>query len=218
MKKILFFALLALIPLYLQADNYRSDNVYGYWEDYYSGIALTIKPAKRKGILVKRLDRSRRSNWIRYDRIGRNLYDDCNGNRIRLTRNGIKWTRKHGRRVVYLEKSGFGQYGYDRGFRDRGYEYDYDPGYRRNYIRPSSLSGNWFCDSFGVGIEINTRRDGIRVRRTDRRGNDAWYYYNQEQRNPNRYLGVNNSYYELQGNTLVFNDYKNNKTLRFKRR
>jgi len=219
MKKITFFALLALIPLYAFSGADRSDNVYGTWEDYYSGVSLKIKPSKRRGILVKRLDRHRHSNWIRYDRIGRNVYDDCNGNKIRLTRNGLKWSKRNGRKSFYLERVGRSTRNYDYSDRSRGYDnYEYAP--RRGYITSSNLGGDWYCNAHDVHIEVGYRRDGIRVRRQNRRGGGReWYDYQRDDRNRRRYYDDNTgNYYELDGNNLVFRDNKNRKKLVFRRR
>ena len=223
MKKFTFFALLALMPLYACSAADRYDNVYGLWEDYYSGVTLKIKPAKRKGILVKRLDRKRQSNWIRYDRIGRNYYDDCYGNRIRLGGYGLKWTRGH-RKSVYLTRIDYSDRHYDSdydfryGDRGRGRHYGYDyytP--RHTYLR-EDISGNWYCSSHHVGIEVGFTNDGIRVRRGNTtNGRNAWYDYKRDRKNSRQFLGDDGNYYELDGSDLYFRDKKNRQKLKFKR-
>lgn len=216
MKRISIFALLALIPLFSSTTpSLRHQDIFGLWEDYNSGIALHIKPAKRNGLLVKRLDRNRRSNWIRYDRVGRNSYDDCNGHRLKVTSRGLKWYRPYGR-AVYLDKAFIGR-------RHRSRDYDridpYDDGYSRTYIRPNGLGGEWYCTEYGASIFIETFRDGIKVRRTDRGGTDrAWYEYLYDRNYDNRLSGRNGSYYEiLDDRQIIFHDLKRGKRLRFRR-
>jgi len=220
MIKKFFFALLALIPLYSFSSTGKSDKVYGYWEDYRTGISLKIKPAKRKGILVKRTDR--RSKWVRYDQIGRNHYDDCYGSRIRLTGYGLKWSRKYSRKTIYLERSDYRRGYYDReDYYDRDYRYDsyYGDYGRRNNIPSDYLGGKWYCSDYKVEIEIGYHRGGIRVRRLgDRCYGDDWYEYRRDDRNSRRYYGDGGNYYELDGRDLYFRDKRNSKKLKFRRR
>jgi len=228
MKKVVFFALLVLTPLFITASPDRYSELYGVWEDYSSGVSLRIKPAKRNGLLVKRLDRSRNSRWRRYDRIGRRTFDDCDGNRLRITRDGLIWNRRNGRRSVYLDRP-------ERRFRDdtfrrendrfrRGGNYCPPPnrGYSRssNWDRSYDLSGRWYCSVHDLNIDISYYDDGIRVRRyNDRRERyEDWYEYRRDRKNSNRYLGRNDRYYEWDDGELTFYDEREGRKIRFSRR
>lgn len=219
MKKGLFFALLALTPLFTYSAPDRSNDIYGVWEDYRTGLAIQIKPSNRRGIKVKRIDGRHRSRWIKYDRIGYNHYDDCDGNSIKLTRRGLKWRKGYSLRTFHLEKT------YNRGYNNDRYRRNDDYGYEsrsrdRNYITSNRLSGSWYCSAHNVDIDIAYYDDGIRVRRYNRqrRGYDDWYTYRKDRNRSNRYYGSDNRYYEVYDDRIIFNDGRRRKKLEFKRR
>ena len=215
MKKFTFFALLALIPLYSFSTSSTRNDIYGYWEDYHTGISLKIKSTKRNGILIKRTDRRNGSRWVRYDRLRRNLYDDCYGSRIKLTSYGLKWSTNFGRKTIYLERSN----GRRGDYYDRDYGYDGFEDERRNSINTDYLGGRWYCSDYNVEIEIGYRNKGIRVKRLgDSRNRNDWYEYSKSDRNSQRYYGDHGNYYELRGRDLVFNDLHNKKKMKFRRR
>ena len=221
MKKGLFFALLVLTPLFTYSSPHRHQDVFGVWEDYRSGLLLQIKPGKRRSILVKPLNNRHRARWVRYDRIRRGFYDDCNGSTIRLTRNGLRWSKRHGRRTFYLEKTYLGRDG-RRDFYREGYD-DYDRWYRpRNRNRSfgySNLSGNWYCSAHNINIDVVFRDDRIRVRRYNNRRNryDDWYEYRRDRNNRSRFYGNNGKYYDVYDDQLIFRDDRRDIKLSFKR-
>ena len=221
MKKGMFFALLVLIPLYTFSAPDRNGNIHGVWEDYRTGLSIQIKPTKRRGILVKRLDNHRRSGWVRYDRIRRGYYDDCNGNTIRVTRNGLRWSKKNGRRTFYLERS-FGDFR-DRDFYRhnwRDYDWDYDRRGNRGFYNSNDLAGIWHCAVHDIDIDISYYDDGIRVRRYNdsRRRYDDWYTYRRDRNNRNRFYGRDSKYYEIYDDHILFHDTKRGRKLRFKKK
>ncbi len=222
MKKGILFALLVLTPLFTFSANDRNNEVYGLWEDYRTGLSIQIKPGKRRSIMVKRIDGRHRARWVKYDRLRRGHYDDCDGNSIRLTRRGLKWSKKYGRRTFYLERSyqDHNRRGYNR--RERDYNYGRDYGNRRGTNRYDSydLSGNWHCDVHNVDIDISYYNDGIRVRRYNnrRRGYDDWYNYKRDVKNRNRYFGADSKYYEIHGDQITFHDSRRGKKLKFKKK
>ena len=217
MKKGILFTLLVLTPLFTTASPDRYVDIYGVWEDYYSGISFRIKPGKRNSLLVRRLDRSRNSRWQRYDRVSRTRFEDRNGNQLRISRNGLSWHRRNGRRSYFLERPG------DQYFRSNRRNNGYCPpdyGYERNrFRRTNNLAGSWYCADHDLNIDVDYYDNGIRVRRFDRRSGryERWYDYRQDRRGSNRYYGNNDKYYEWDDNTLTFYDERKRKRFRFKR-
>ncbi|MEE9374355.1 MAG: hypothetical protein V3V00_14970 [Saprospiraceae bacterium] len=217
MKKNGIFALLVLIPLYIFSAPERSSDIYGVWKDYRSEILLKIKPTKRRGILVKRLDSRHLSQWVRYDRVGYRHYDDCEGNTLKLTGYGLKWRKSYGRRTFIMEKT---DDGYDRWVDAENYDdYSYLPKRRRHrYL--NSISGSWYCAAHDVNIDIEYYKGGIKVRRYNynRDQYDKWYTYRKGRNTSNRYYGENERFYELYEDRLVFYDKHLNRRLEFEKR
>lgn len=207
----MWIILLALVPTSLYTASPSSNRqLHGLWYDVYSGIQLEIKH-HRKGIKAREIRNYRnKKKWRTFYRMGRGVFDDCDG-RVIIANGYGEITYRTGRRRSYRltreRDYGYDAYDYrrnerwyDRDYDDYGSIYgDYDRDRRRGRDRDRWLNnrdrycGDWHCSDHDLYLQIEAYRDGFRARR---RGG-GWTYYN-----PWR----NGQYRDRRGNTYYFDD------------
>lgn len=188
MRTNLLYLLFVLAPTEILPAEYNFVHLEGYWEDVDGHIQIEIQD-HRKGIKVRELDHRYKSKWRTYNDMGRGVYDDCDGNVLILSSRGeLKWKRSFDRRPVYLVRQGYSY----RNSRD----YDRAPISNSRYDRYSNSSryaGNWYCDQFGLDLEISLYGNGFRARNADR----DWVYYDRYE---------DNDYRDKHGNRYCFEE------------
>ena len=101
MKRMLYLCLLLVIPLILQADHGRK-RLNGKWINPYFNKTIKVK-VKRHEIKVKGLSRR---GWTYFTPIRRNVFEDCNGNRIKIQNihQLVYINRFRGERIRFIKK------------------------------------------------------------------------------------------------------------------
>lgn len=101
MKRMLYFSLLLVIPFFLQADHGRK-RLNGKWISPYFNKTIKVK-VKRHEIKVKGLSRR---GWTYFTPIRRNVFEDCNGNRIKIKsiHDLVYVNRYRGERIRFVKK------------------------------------------------------------------------------------------------------------------
>ena len=225
MKRILYLSLLLIIPFILQANHGRN-RLNGKWISPYFDTQIRIK-TKRNHIRVKGLTRR---GWTNFTPIRRNVFEDCNGNRIKFRNihELIYINRFRGERVRFIKRNHRNQnhvcnssctLGHDFfNYRDNGPDY---PGYYGDdYYEDWDYNDNWRGNSrrnrdqsdWGFGDnQINGRYlvreidEYVTINRTRyglkaKRGNGAWVNYTQNRLRKNEYIDKSGNRY------LVRND------------
>lgn len=101
MKRMLYLCLLLVVPLILQADHGRK-RLNGKWINPYFNKTIKVK-VKRHEIKVKGLSRR---GWTYFTPIRRNVFEDCNGNRIKIKNihQLVYINRYRGERIRFTKK------------------------------------------------------------------------------------------------------------------
>lgn len=218
MKSIIMYFVLAWIPITMTHASTSSDARYleGLWYDYSTDTYLEIKD-HRKGIKAREIYRNRKKGWDTYNRMGRGVFDNCDGRAIIvLDRGQIQWkTGRRGRGIIL-----------ERAYQGRGRAIDYDRyNDQRRYgdTRYNSLSrsysyscdqylGNWYNADRRLYLEIIRYGNGFRARRP---GNE-WIYYERDQYNNYRDNRGNRYYFD--NNELCWESSDRNDRYRFSKR
>ena len=101
MKRMIYLSLLFVIPFFLHADHGRN-RLNGKWISPYFDTQIRIK-VKRHEIKVKGLSRR---GWTYFTPVRRNVFEDCNGNRIRIRNihELVYVNRYRGERIRFIKK------------------------------------------------------------------------------------------------------------------
>lgn len=210
MKKILYLAMVIMLPTSLLVADSGGHRIEGYWFSTHSNHEIRIK-SKLYGLKVKGLPGSRNS-WKRLRNTGQhNVFRDSRGNvLIRDSHNRIVYKRRsrngwshwedrvyHFSRDMDCNSSPYYQDYNDYGrYRDRRGDYGYCRGgdyYRedrdRNQGRSASairktLSGKWKTRGLDKNrrVEIRSVQTGINARFKNK---DRWIFYAQDRVDPN---------------------------------
>ncbi|WP_235296455.1 hypothetical protein [Portibacter marinus] len=148
----------------------------GIWQVNRSNDLVEIK-ATNYGLKAKFLNSN---DWIHYDRVRDDIYEDRKGNRYYIkTNNRMTWESRDGRRVINLEKSNI-QNRRGRSYDD--YEYGYDYENRRRRSNGNRGNGRRFnqhiCSSAcgtTCGMGVGYRDDGMSGTWTNRWRNVVAY-------------------------------------------
>ena len=100
MKRILHFSLLLLVPFLLNADHGR-DRLNGKWISPYFDKQIRLK-VKRHEIKIKGIDHR---GWTIFQPIGRNRFEDCDGNTVRINNiHDMLYRSICGERIKFVKK------------------------------------------------------------------------------------------------------------------
>lgn len=194
MKVAILCFLMGLFPA-IAFSNLSDNEVYGLegvWYDYVTDVHLEIKKHS-KGIKVREVNVRRKKGWDTYYNMGRGVFDNCDGRALIVINRGLlKWKISRHQRPIILERS-IG--------RNNGYFDHFDTRNRSNqsfYRNPSrnrisSFTGNWYCATHRLYLDIESYENGFRAKRP---GKD-WVYYEYD---------TNDYYRDNKGNSYYLRD------------
>lgn len=143
MKRIIYLSLLLMVPFFIHADHGRK-RLNGKWISPYFNTQIKVR-VKRYEVKVKGLSRR---GWISFTPIRRNVFEDCNGNRLRIKNihEMVYVNRFRNERIRFVKKGHvhhnhhcdsrcsighdyFGDFGYDSHHQDTYYDDYYNDRY-----------------------------------------------------------------------------------------
>jgi len=203
MKRIVQLSLLLLIPFLLQADH-RRNSLNGRWINPYLDHQIRLK-VRQNHIRVRGLSQR---GWVNFLPIRRNVFEDRNGNQIRIrsTHNLVFINRLRGKRIQFVKKGhrrqhhicsaacsvdGFFDYSnryYDVYGLDNHHTGDWsypysDLGYPDGSTK-HRLDGQYHVREIDEYVQIDKTHLGLRARRK----NQPWVEYTQNKLRKNEYI------------------------------
>lgn len=153
MKRILYLSLLLVIPFFLHADHGRN-RINGKWISPYFDTQIKIK-VKRHELKVKGLSRR---GWTYFIPVRRNVFEDCNGNQIRIKNihDLVYINRYRGERIRFVKK-GHNHHNHNCNSRcSIGEDYFSYQGQQNNY---DNYYGDGYYDDWGYDDNERGYRD-----------------------------------------------------------